>query len=83
MSLLNPKSAARIFALSLLLNAGRVWSCAVCFGGENSDLSRGFYWGILLLMMLPLILFLAIGGAVFYHIRQKQSRGEVSATHVS
>jgi hypothetical protein len=33
-----------------------VSACAVCFGGSESNLARGFFWGVLLLLILPFAL---------------------------
>lgn len=59
------------FFLLLGLGSQTVWSCAVCFGGADQNWSRGFYWGILLLLLLPLFLFLAIGGRIYLAVRKK------------
>lgn len=42
------------------------WACAVCFGGADSNLRRGFTWGVLILGSLP---FLMIAGFVVSIIR--------------
>lgn len=31
-------------------------ACAVCFGGASSNLTRGFFWGIVVLLLLPFVL---------------------------
>ncbi len=33
-----------------------VSACAVCFGGADSDLRKGFTWGVLILLLLPFVL---------------------------
>ena len=32
-------------------------ACAVCFGATPSNMSRGFFWGILVLLILPFAMF--------------------------
>ena len=43
------------FLATLILAVPSVASaCAVCFGGANASLVNGFFWGILILLVLPL-----------------------------
>lgn len=46
-------------------------ACTVCFGGTNSNLQRGFYWGILLLLLLPLGIFSTVAIKIYISCRQK------------
>jgi membrane protein DedA with SNARE-associated domain len=59
------------FAFLALFNPASLWACTVCMGAAGGSWQKGFYWGILLLLLLPVILFSLIGGAVFFHIRKK------------
>ena len=62
------------FAVLLLsLAPHRAWACAVCFGEAGQDLQRGFYWGILLLLLLPFALVLAVTAKIVLSIRRKAS----------
>jgi hypothetical protein len=45
-------------------------ACSVCLGGVSSDLARGFYWGVLLLLLLPFVLAAGFVGLVVYHVRK-------------
>lgn len=44
--------------LAFLITAvpSAVSACAVCFGGAEGNLKRGFTWGIVILLMLPFVL---------------------------
>jgi hypothetical protein len=53
------------------------WGCSVCFGSGNSDLQRGFFWGILLLIILPFILFGAIAFNVIRSIRKRKENASL------
>src|SRR5206468_230998 len=80
-----PYSGGR-FRKGVHLRTGTVWllvlsapkaaqACAVCFGGANSDLSRGFFWGMLLLLLLPFTLVgLFIGAIVRSSRKEKGAR---------
>jgi hypothetical protein len=49
-------------------------------GGAGSDLRRGFYWGILILLLLPAVLASFIFYKVFRATRRK-SQLEAARTH--
>ncbi|OGR57072.1 MAG: hypothetical protein A3I11_06775 [Elusimicrobia bacterium RIFCSPLOWO2_02_FULL_39_32] len=48
-----------------------LYACSVCFGKGSEDLQKGFYWGILLLLLLPVALIGTIGTAIIYSSRKK------------
>jgi hypothetical protein len=62
--------------VSFLLFSGVFWlpsslrACAVCFGAESPDMAKGFYWGIILLLVLPPIMILGLVGLVAHSIRK-------------
>lgn len=58
--------------ISLILFPETVQACSVCFGGANENLQKGFYWGILILLLLPLLLFFGIGGKIVLASRKKE-----------
>ena len=61
----------------LFVLSSRVDACAVCFGLANSlGLSHGFFWGILLLLLLPFGLVLAIGGWIYFAQRKHSALSE-------
>lgn len=64
-----------VLAALLLLTAQSqpAWSCAVCFGQGNSELSRGFFWGSLFLLVLPVIAFTTILYKIVSATRKKSS----------
>lgn len=51
------------------------WGCSVCFGEGNGELQRGFFWGILLLLSLPVILIVTIGSKIVLATHRKGARG--------
>jgi len=53
-------------------------ACAVCFGAPFSPWNRGFFWAILLLLVLPFALMGALVGLIVFHIRK--NRRILSAT---
>ncbi len=55
------------------------WSCPVCFGEAGSNLAKGFTWGILLLLTLPVILL----GTIAYKISSSIRRKNESANTLS
>jgi hypothetical protein len=60
-------------SFAFLLIPQVTWACGVCFGNTNGDLQRGFFWGILLLILLPPALFLAIAGKIYFSIKKKNT----------
>ncbi len=65
----------RLFVLlspfTLHLSPSSLHACAVCFGAAGGNLARGFYWGILLLLLLPLVLFSSIAFMIVRSTRKK------------
>lgn len=59
------------FLLPAVSTAAR--ACTVCFGDPSSDLSRGLYWGVVLLLLLPFCLLTGLIGLVAYHIRRNRA----------
>ena len=49
-----------------------VQACSICFGSGNPDMARGFYWGIMILMLLPMALMAMIGGGIFLSLRKRK-----------
>ncbi|MFN0117507.1 MAG: hypothetical protein ACKVQC_04330 [Elusimicrobiota bacterium] len=47
------------FSLSLFLIKSAS-ACAVCFGGDNSNMTRGFFWGVVVLLALLFSLILGL-----------------------
>lgn len=66
---------APAFAGTLALLPRFASACAVCFGRDagQAGLARGFFWGILLLLLLPLGLIAFIGGRIFMAIRRQEA----------
>ncbi len=75
---------ARIFfpaVLSLpLFFPSAVLACSVCMKGATPDAQRAYFWGILMLLCLPFILFSIIGSKIFLSIRKK-AQGSGSGSH--
>lgn len=57
----------------VLKNPSCLYACSVCFGKGSEDLQKGFYWGILLLLLLPVALIGTIGTAIIYTSRKKSN----------
>jgi len=55
------------------LEASLAHACTVCFGNPNSDLSRGFFWGIVLLGSLPFMMIAGFVSFLIYSSRKKKS----------
>jgi len=55
-----------------LLSKTPLLACTVCFGGVDSDLSRGFYWGIMLLLLLPFAIISVLAGLIIHHTRRSK-----------
>jgi hypothetical protein len=54
-------------------------ACAVCFGSDGpSGLARGFFWGILLLLILPFSMLAGLVAWIAYATRKK-SRENLTA----
>lgn len=53
--------SAALWALSLTASAE---ACTVCFGQSNSEWTRGFFWGILVLLILTFSLIAGLVTAV-------------------
>lgn len=51
----------------------RIHACAVCFGEPGSDLSKGFYWGIVILLMLPFTLLGGLVGYIVYSTKKNKA----------
>lgn len=66
-----------ILLVPVLFDIGCAHACAVCFGFDAGQkaFTRGYFWGILLLLLLPVGLILTIGGRIFFAIR-KQARSQ-------
>jgi hypothetical protein len=65
-------AATSVFLWGVPLSAR---ACAVCFGRDSGSpgLARGFFWGVLLLLALPMGLVLAIGGRIFFAVRRQNT----------
>jgi hypothetical protein len=63
----------RLTAPLLCLAPRAAEACTVCFGGTSAELTRGFYWGVLILMLLPFTLMAAFFGLIAYHLRKNRN----------
>jgi hypothetical protein len=61
-----------IIVFVLLAAARSASACTVCFGDPASGLARGFYWGILVLLILPFAITGAFVAAVAYRMRKNR-----------
>ncbi len=65
------KSVALIAAVLPLPSA--LFACTVCFGSGDANLTRGFFWGVVLLGSLPFALMAAFVSYLVYHARKKKA----------
>lgn len=56
--------------LTILFLPYPLMACSVCFGGADSNLIRGFTWGVGILLGLPFILLAGLGGMIVYSARK-------------
>lgn len=63
---------ALLLSSALLFSADSARACSVCFGGANSDMVRGFYWGVILLGSLPFALMALLFGLIVYHTKKNK-----------
>jgi hypothetical protein len=61
-----------VLIASLFLLPAASFACAVCFGGGNANLTRGFFWGVVLLGSLPFILMGTFVSYLVYHTRKRK-----------
>ena len=61
---------AALAALAPAVLASPAHACAVCFGAASQNLVKGFFWGILLLLLLPFLLMGTLVGLIVYHTRK-------------
>jgi hypothetical protein len=76
MKIPSPFKTAALAAFLFLPEAAR--ACVVCFGGNSADATRGFYWGVVLLLSLPFFLITVLGGLIFYHLRKHNASKRIS-----
>jgi len=65
-----------IFFICLLNFTPDVMACTVCFGGADSNLARGFTWGIIVLGSLPYLLLTSFICYFIYHNRKNKSKNK-------
>lgn len=47
-------------------------ACTVCFGGADSNMIRGFTWGVGILLSLPFLLLAGLIGMIVISIRKNK-----------
>jgi|GEM_PF-5913749 len=52
--------------------------CSVCFGGNDSNLAKGFFWGVIVLGLLP---FLLISSFVGFLLRAQKKHSSSEYKH--
>ena len=55
-----------------------VQACSVCFGGAGSNLTRGFFWGIIVLLALPFVLIGLITTLIFRASKNPKNHAHIS-----
>jgi hypothetical protein len=57
---------------SLLLFPAASFACSVCFGEGNTNLTRGFFWGIIVLGALPFLMISGFIGYIAHYSRKRK-----------
>lgn len=63
-------------AASLALLPGSAAACAVCFGGDNKGLIDGFWWGIVLLLIVTMGM---VAGIAWFLYKVEKARDAAEA----
>jgi hypothetical protein len=53
------------------MNAMLLQSCPGCIEASSPTLFEGFLWGLAIMMSMPFVLLLVVGGGLFYARRQE------------
>lgn len=69
-------SVLTAFPLPALLPSS-AFACTVCFGSLNINMSKGFFWGIVLLLALPFAMAAVLVALVARHAR-KHRRDQIA-----
>jgi len=48
--------SSTLASLMVACSAVNAQACALCFGALGKDMSRGFFWGVIILLLLPFML---------------------------
>jgi len=59
--------------ISFILFPGIALACTVCFGDSDSNLTRGFFWGVVLLGALPFTMITGFLTYLFLHSRKQKN----------
>jgi hypothetical protein len=54
-------------------------ACAVCFSGGSKDMTRGFFWGVVLLLALPFLMFTFLFTTVVRATKKKKNHENVAS----
>ena len=65
-------AAKAVLAGFLIAVPSAVSACAVCFGGSDSNMVKGFTWGIALLLVLPFALMAGFISMIVQASRRKK-----------
>jgi hypothetical protein len=62
-----------VLAVFLVAVPSAVSACTVCFGGPDSDLVKGFTWGVAILGALPFLLAAVLITKIAHHTRKRNA----------
>ena len=62
-----------ILLSSLFLFPAISLACTVCFGDSDSNLTRGFFWGVVVLGALPFTMIVGFLTYIYFHTRKRKN----------
>lgn len=71
-SLVSSLRCALLGVSLVLAPRAELFACAVCFGGADSDMVKGFTWGIWILLVLPYALAAGLIAMIVRHVRKQK-----------
>jgi len=64
---------------AVLLLAHDARACSVCFGGAGSEMRSAFYWGFMILLLLPPAIVGLIAFLIYRSVRKRGREGPADA----
>lgn len=71
-----------VCAAVTLIPSTLTFACSVCFGGADSNLTRGFTWGISILLVLPFALMSGLALLIMTHMKKRAALTPPDEPHV-
>lgn len=61
-----------LLLITLFLLPAAALACTVCFGDSDSNLTRGFFWGVVVLISLPFTMMAGFATYLYLHFRKRK-----------